>query len=384
VLIEKLPLLALSAASSVITVIAQRSAIKPLEAISFEDRLLNALASYALYIWKACRPSGFAVYYPHLFDPTLTPLPGAAAWAAVFAGVLLLTLGSAFVWSQRRQRPYLLTGWAWYLGTLVPVIGLVQVGMQGMADRYAYLPLIGIFIIVAWGASGLANHFRVKPAWREISAVAALAVLSFLTVRQVRYWRTDYALWSHALQVTANNYYANDQVGSMLASQHRPEALHYFEEAARIAPLDPTSHEAVAAHLQDQGLLKDAIRNYEVVVHRSDDPHHLVFAYTNLCVIFGELGDYRRAHEAFARAVQQDPQLTGMVIRELAQAVNAHPADEGFLRLGLLFEQGGQLTDARYYYEQALKLNPNRAEAQSALNHLEGAAGNSPGLANTY
>jgi tetratricopeptide (TPR) repeat protein len=383
-LMEKLPLLALSAASSVVTIIAQHEAIKPLHAISFGDRLQNALASYALYIWKACWPSGFAIYYPHLFDPTLASSPGAAAWAAVFAGVLLLTVGSAIVWSQRRTRPYLLTGWAWYLGTLVPVIGIVQVGMQAMADRYAYLPLIGVFIIVAWGTAELANHFRVRPAWREISVVAVLAVLSLLTVRQLRYWRTDYALWSRALQVTANNYYANDQVGSMLASEHRPEALHYFEEAARIAPLDPTSHEAVAAHLQDQGLLKDAIRNYEVVVHRSDDPHHLVFAYTNLCVIFGELGDYGRAREAFARAVRQDPQLTGMVIRELAQAVTAHPADEGYLRLGLLFEQGGELADARYSYEQALKLNPNRAEAQKALSHLEGAAGNSPGLTKSY
>jgi protein O-mannosyl-transferase len=372
-LVEKLPLLAFSAASCVATVIAQQSAIKPLDAISFGDRLLNALASYALYIVKACWPSGFAIYYPHLFDPTLAPSSGVTAWTAVIAGVFLLTLGTAIIWSQRHTRPYLLTGWAWYLGMLVPVIGVVQVGMQGMADRYAYLPLIGIFIIVAWGAGELANRFHVKALWREISVLTVLAILSLLTVRQLRYWRTDYALWSHALQVTANNYYANDQVGSMLASQHRPEALQYFEEAARIAPLDPTSHEAVAAHLQDQGLLKDAIRNYEIVVHRSDDPHHLVFAYTNLCVIFGELGDYRRAHEAFARAARQDPQLTGMVIRDLAQAVSAHPADEGYLRLGLLFEQGGQMADARYSYEQALRLNPNRAEAQNALNHLDGA-----------
>jgi hypothetical protein len=383
-LVEKLPLLAVSAASSAITVVAQQSAIKPLEAISFGDRLLNALASYALYIWKACWPSGFAVYYPHLFDKTLSPSPGAAAWTAVLVGVLLLTVGSAIVWSQRYTRPYLLTGWGWYLGTLVPVIGIVQVGMQGMADRYAYLPLIGIFIIVAWGATEIANHFQVKPASREITAVAILAILSLFTVRQVCYWRTDYALWSHALQVTANNYYANDQVGSMLASEHRPEALHYFEEAARIAPLDPTSHEAVAAHLQDQGLLRDAIRNYEVVVHRSDDPHHLVFAYTNLCVIFGELGDYSRAHEAFARAAQRDPQLTGMVIRGLAQAVSAHPADEGYLRLGLLFEEGGQLADARASYEQAIQLNPNRAEAQRALNHLDAVARNLPDLTKSY
>lgn len=380
-LTEKLPLLALSVASSVVTIVAQRETIRAVPVISYADRLGNAVGSYGLYIWKALWPSGFAFFYPYLFDPTLAVPPGAAAWAAVVTGVFLLTVGSGIVWSQRRRRPYLLTGWAWYLGTLIPVIGIVQVGAQGMADRYAYLPLIGIFIIAAWGLAEVADHFRIRPAWREIFTVAILAVLLFLTARQVRYWRSDYDLWSHTVEVTANNYFADDQVGSLLLAEHRPEALGYFEEAARIAPLDPTSHETLAAYLQDQGRLNEAIRNYEIVVRESNDAKPLVYSYVNLCVIFGELEDYERAHAAFARALQKDPQETTRVIGVLAEAVSARPAAEGYLRLGLLFEQAGQLADARAAYQQALKLNPNRLEVQKAFDHLELTGGRAPALA---
>lgn len=370
-LIDKLPLLVLSALSSAVTIVAQRGAIQPAQVLPYTARLENAVASYALYLLKTVWPSGFAVHYPDPFSTTQVTPPGPAAWAAFAAGGLFLTVGSCLVWRQRRKRRYLITGWLWYLGTMFPVIGLVQVGMQGMADRYAYVPLIGVFVMVVWGIAELAGHLRLRPAWRQALAVVILATLSFLTFHQVGYWRTSYALWSHTLQVTRNNFLAYDAVGNLLASQHRPEALHYFEEAARIAPMDPTSHQALAARLEDQGLLTEAIRNYEVVVHGSTNPEQLVFAYVNLSIIFGELGDYPRAHEAFSRALRKDPQQIDAMIRVLAEAVSAHPADEGYLRLGLLLEQAGRSADARATYGQALKLNPNRLEALQALNHLE-------------
>ncbi len=368
---EKLPLFALSLASCVVTVIAQQKAIQPAELVPYIDRLQNAAASYALYIGKAIWPSGFAVYYPYLFDATLATKPGLLEWSAVIIGVFLLTAGSWLAWRQRRQRPYLATGWAWYVGSLVPVIGIVQVGTQGMADRYTYVPLIGIFVIAAWGLAEIADHFQIRAVWREAVVAAVLVSLSLLSVRELRYWRSDYDLWTHALQVTKNSYFANDQVGNMLAAAHQPDALQYFEEAARIAPRDPTSHEALAASLQDKGQLREAIQDYEVVVHGTLESSHLVFSYTNLTVIFGELGDYRRAREAFARAVGEDSQATSGVISGLARQVSAHPADEGYLRLGLLLEQAGEIAQARVAYENALKLNPNRLEAQKALEHLE-------------
>jgi hypothetical protein len=370
-LIDKLPLLVLSALSSAVTIVAQRGAIQPAQVLPYTARLENAVASYALYLLKTVWPSGFAVHYPDPFSTTQVTPPGPAAWAAFAAGGLFLTVGSWLVWRQRRKRRYLITGWLWYLGTMFPVIGIVQVGMQGMADRYAYVPLMGVFVMVIWGIAELADHLRLRPAWRQAPAVVILATLSFLTFRQVGHWRTSYALWSHTLQATRNNFLAYDAVGNLLASQHRPEALHYFEEAARIAPTDPTSHQALAARLEDQGLLTEAIRNYEVVVHGSTNPEQLVFAYVNLSIIFGELGDYPRAHEAFSRALRKDPQQIDAMIRVLAEAVSAHPADEGYLRLGLLLEQAGRSADARATYGQALKLNPNRLEALQALNHLE-------------
>ena len=316
-LAEKLPLLALSVANSVVTIVAQRETIRAVPVISYADRLGNAVGSYGLYIGKALWPTGFAFFYPYLFDPRLAVKPSATAWAAVATGAILLTVGSGIIWLQRRRRPYLVTGWLWYLGTLVPVIGIVQVGAQGIADRYAYLPLVGIFIIAAWGLAEVADHFRIRPAWREICAAAILAVFFFLTARQVRYWRSDYDLWSHTVEVTSNNYFADDQVGSLLLAEHRPDALGYFEDAARIAPLDPISHETLAAYLQDQGRLNDAIRNYEIVVREAKDAKPLVYSYVNLCVIFGELGDYERARESFARALQEDPRETSRVISEL-------------------------------------------------------------------
>lgn len=369
---EKLPLLALALASSMATLMAQKSVILALREMPPANRLANAVASYAFYLWKTFWPHGFAVYYPNPFDPGVVGPVAPAAWLAFGGGVLLLPAATWMVWQQRRDRPYLVTGWLWYLGTLVPVIGIVQVGMQGMADRYVYIPLLGIFVIAVWGAAEIADGFRLTPVFRGASAATLIAVLAFLTSRQVGYWRTSYDLWAHALAVTSRNSLANDQIGELLAAaEHQPEALPYFEAAARIDPYDPTSHQWLAWNLQGRGKLKDATQNYEVVVQESQDPSQLVFAYVNLCVLFGELGDYAGAHEAFAHALRTDPQRTKAEIRRLADDVSAHPADEGYLRLGLLLNQGGQLAAARAAYEKALALNPNNWEARSALDHLQ-------------
>jgi protein O-mannosyl-transferase len=371
-LIEKLPLLALALASSMATVMAQKSAILALREMPPANRLANAVASYAFYLWKTFWPSSFAVFYPNPFDPGMVGPVQPVAWVALAAGVLLLPAVTWMVWQQRRDRPYLVTGWLWYLGTMVPVIGIVQVGMQGMADRYGYIPLLGIFVIAAWGTAEIADRFRLKPAFRPVLAIAVITTLAFLSARQVGYWRSSYDLWTHALAVTSRNSLANDQIGELLvAGDHPPEAMPYFEAAARIDPYDPTSHQWIAWRLQGQGQLKDAIRNYQIVVRESQDPAQLVFADVNLCVLFGELGDYARAHDTFAHALRTDPQRTEAEVRRLAEDVSAHPADEGYLRLGLLLDQGGQLADARAAYKKALALNPKNWEAQSALDHLQ-------------
>src|SRR5262249_41301242 len=139
-----------------------------------------------------------------------------AIWQVAFAGLVLLAF-SILVLGQLRRRPWLATGWFWFLGTLVPVIGLVQVGTQAMADRYTYIPLIGIFICASWGAAWLSGSLRAGPAFASVLAVAVLAVCTFLTQRQVGYWRDNLALFGHCLEVTRNNATAECQVGKSLA-----------------------------------------------------------------------------------------------------------------------------------------------------------------------
>src|SRR5580700_1852215 len=187
-LLEKLPLFIFLFASAIITVIAQRSsAIRSLSKIPMDERLENALYSYALYIWKAFWPTRLALFYPHPTD-TLT------GWQLGLAFLFLFSV-TALVWNQRSVRPYLVTGWLWYLGTLVPVIGIVQVGDQAMADRYAYIPLIGIFVMVVWGIGDWADGRNVNVGLRWAASVAVLAALSFLTWRQIGYWRSDIDVW---------------------------------------------------------------------------------------------------------------------------------------------------------------------------------------------
>jgi protein O-mannosyl-transferase len=378
-IVEKIPLLALAGISSVVTIIAQKNAIQPLEAMPFVSRLENAIASYFLYVWKTVVPANFAIYYPNPFDTLAKSSGDASGWAPFAAGAVLLLAVSWLAWRQRHVRPYLIVGWLWYLGTLVPVIGIVQVGPQGMADRYAYIPLIGLFVIASWGAGEIADYFNIKFSARSAGIALVLAALSLLTIHQLGYWRTGLSLWLHAVEVTRNNVRANDHVGFQFTAQRRPDdALPYFEEAARLDPRDPDSHLAVGAHLQDTGHLHEAIRNYEVVVHESIDPQQVVFGYFNLCLIFGELGDFSRANEALSRAQTKSPELTAAKVQELQSLVTAQPSDEGYLRLGILAEETGEISAAHAAYERALQMNPSRIETQRALDHLLASSGKMP------
>jgi len=369
-LLEKLPLLSLSAASSVLTMVAQRGTIATAENLPLTLRLTNALYSYLMYIWKMFWPAGFALYYPHPFAPILNREPEASAYFLAGLGALLLVGVSVAVWRQRFTRPYLVTGWLWYLGTLVPVIGIVQVGMQAMADRYAYVPLIGLFVIVAWGSAELVGRLGISLASGRVVAVIILATLWVLSFRQVGYWRIGSDVWAHTLDVTQDNFVADDNMADALMRLGRPESIQYFEKAARIAPRDSVSHGAVAAYLEDQGRLQEAIQEYEVVLQNPPTARFLAFAYANLGIIYSELGDTAKARVEFQRAMATDRLALDDMIDHFAQTASAHPVDEAYLRLGLLLEHTGRTTEARTAYYQALKLNPNRLEAQRYADRL--------------
>jgi tetratricopeptide (TPR) repeat protein len=362
-LLEKVPLLALSAGSAAITMFAQRSgnALESLGYIPVQLRLENAIYSYAKYVAKIFWPVNMALVYPH-------PLNKLTFFQVGLSAIFLIAV-SVLIWKSRKQRPYAITGWFWYLGTLVPVIGLVQVGPQGMADRYTYIPALGIFIILVWGLKDWASSRpEILKSLKPIAFVV-LAYLAVLTFRQIGYWRSSEELWTHTLQITDDNFIANDMLGSLLVQEQRPEAMQYFEAAARIAPWDPDSHEAVGAALQDRGDLQGAIRAYQVVLH-ARDPRILAYTYANLGVIYRQLGNDAAARLSSEQAMRIDPATVRNMIESLGSVVQARPAAPGYLRLGLLLEGAGQLQDAKSSFERALELQPGFAPARRALQKL--------------
>jgi tetratricopeptide (TPR) repeat protein len=204
---EKLPLLALSAAASLVTLRYQRTSLAPLDLVPWSLRLANAAVSYAAYLGKLLLPRNLAVFYP---IPLAIP-----AWQVAAATVLLAALTALAVWKARRA-PWLLVGWLWFLGTLVPVIGLVQVGRQAMADRYTYIPSIGLFVAIVWGIAALARERR---AILSMAAAAAILALAAGTWMQAGYWRDSVALYRHALAVTRGNYVAHVGLAKALTAK---------------------------------------------------------------------------------------------------------------------------------------------------------------------
>lgn len=269
-LLEKIPFFILAAASCVVTVLAQhsKSAVMPLQFLPVSARLQNVLVSYGHYLEKTLWPSGLAAFYPLAY-----PIPAEAVIVAV-TGLALLTGLALFFW---RSRPYLLVGWCWFLGMLVPVIGLVQVGSQSMADRYTYLPLIGLFLAGVWLVADLSARWP-----RRRLVLAALAALLLVgcwqrTAAQVRYWQNSETLARHALAVTVNNATMEGLLGSALFERGQVEAARaHFAEAARIWPDCVTAQCDLALALASQGRFADAIAACQTVLkyHPRDPQVH--------------------------------------------------------------------------------------------------------------
>ncbi len=371
--LEKLPLLALSAASAVITVIAQRSAEAIPKAWPVGWRLENAVYGYAMYLWNALFPHGLAPLYPYtLLDH----------WRAGLAATFLLAIGWA-AWQWRSDRPYLVSGYLWFLGTLVPVIGIIQVGAQSRADRYVYIPLMGIFVAVVWFLSDIADSKRVGIRWRTAAAAVVLAALSFVAWRQLGYWRSNVDLWTHSLEVTQSNFVAEENLAVTLGDLGREdEALVHFENAARIRPDDPNCLLNIGTNLMRHNRLQAATEKFETVIRTNKDPKWLAVAYRGLGAISDLSGDRPRARENFVRAIQLDPENTadfynlGLVEAEdaaekLSGILAAHPTADGYLQLGHLLEADHKPDDAQEAYEKALKLNPNLSEAKQALQDIK-------------
>jgi tetratricopeptide (TPR) repeat protein len=368
--LEKFPLIALSAASGAITIFAQRSGGSMRLVLPLSVRLENAIYAYAMYVWKAFWPVRLAVFYPH---------PGAAlaVWRFALAALFVLSV-SALVWLQRDARPYLVTGWLWFLGTLVPVIGLIQVGEQAMADRYAYIPLIGIFLMAVWGASDLADRWQISFRARAKTAAIVLVILAIFTSDQIRYWRSANDLWAHAVDVTKDNFVAEENLGvALIASDHADEALPHLQNAVRIKPSSSASHLTLAGVLALNGRPRDSIAEYETAIPGTSDPRLLVVAYETLGRLYAEAGNYSKARTNFEQALRIDPQrqssrdgLAKVEFSDTIRNVAEAPSAEAYLRLGRLLQRGDRIPEARSAYQQALHLDPKLGEAQKALDSL--------------
>jgi protein O-mannosyl-transferase len=350
---EKIPLLMMSAASAVITVIAQRSSgsVKTLNAFSFPVRLENAAYAYVEYLWKAAFPVHLAAFYPH-------PGTSLSLWKIVLSALFLLVV-SGVAWMTRRSAPYLIVGWLWFLGTLVPVIGLVQVGAQAMADRYAYVPLIGIFVAVVWGLGDLCGRYRIKLLWPASAAGLVLLIFGWLTWRQVSYWQDSYTLWSHALEVAPDNPVSENQLGmALLILDRQEEAMQRFQRTIELGTHDPTSYLNLGSYMSEHGRYREAIPLLETAASMNKDVENAVLANLNLGFAYTSLGDYNNARLHYRDALQLDPERVGDTIQRLAQFTAAHPSARDYMKLALMLEEAGQKEDAGVAFERAVELDP--------------------------
>jgi len=349
-LLEKLPLFALAAASGVVTVIAQRAggSVSSVESVPFAMRLANAVASYGTYLWKTLLPLELAYFYPHPAGATTVP---PSFWIVTTGSAALLALVTYLAY-RGRARPFLVVGWLWFLGTLVPVIGLFQVGAQALADRYTYLPLIGVYIGAVWGLAELTDRQPGLTPIVKIGAPVVLVVLSLLSWHQVSTWKDSRTLFEHAIEVTPNNHVAHTHLGTLLnVAGDLAGAETQYREALRIEPDYADAHSALGIVFGKRGNLVQAARHFEQAVAAA--PQH-ADAHYNLGLVLRSRGDLGGAETRFREAIRLRP---------------------GFARawfgLGQILENRGDRPGAVESYRRAVAINPAYESAATALQRLQ-------------
>ncbi len=381
-MLEKVPLLLLSAASAVVTMKAQKAggAVQSFSQYSLPLRLETAVISYVRYLGKAFWPSNLVALYPH---PTqLYPV-----WQVVAAVVLLLAI-SAWV-LRARDRRYLAVGWFWFLGSMVPMLGLVQVGAQAMADRYAYIPFIGLFLMVTWLVADWARSWRISAAWLAIPAVSYLLVLGTLTYHQVGYWHDTESFWLRTLALTENNWFAHDTLAGFLSNQGRDEeAFAHYRAALAIWPDDLPANLNIGGYEQSHGNMAAAIERYRIVALRAGDVNLRAAAYGNLGSVYRLMGDLIKAKQCFEMALRLTPDhpmpmaMIGLgliaeksgdlaeAVRQYSDAMRVQPTDVGFLLLAHALRQQGHGDEANTISERVARFSPNLPDAQKEVESL--------------
>jgi len=379
---EKAPFVFLAIISSILTIWAQD--IAHLEQLPFIDRMLNAIVSYVQYLMKIFWPVNLAVFYP--YDQSLQSwrVFGATSvlqsWQFFGPTSILLGISIAVIYAIKKA-PYLFVGWFWYLGTLVPVIGLMQVGRQSMADRYTYFPSIGIAIILVWGAFYLSKEKTRKMILIPTAAIL-LAALTFLTWQQCGYWKNSISIFNHALQATKDNYLAHNNLGSALAADGKnDEAIAHFREAIKINPDNHEAHSNLGVALAAQGKNEEAITQYLAAIKINPDNADTHF---NLADVFVKQNKIDQAIEHFREAVRINPSsfasLNNLGVnleRQLKhdeaiyyyrRAILIEPKKPGiYFNLGVALGNKGELKEAANNFRRAIDLKPDYEEARRAL-----------------
>ena len=352
---EKIPFFVLSAASSIVTFFVQRSAgaVRKIDAIPLISRIENTFISYVTYIGKMIWPANLAVFYPH-------PETRLQTWPAIGAAILLIGITICVMLFSKRYK-YLFTGWFWYLGTLVPVIGLVQVGDQAMADRYTYIPLIGLFIIIAWGADDLLASWRHREVILKISSIAVLAILSVCTYFQIGYWRNSITLLEHALKVTKDNYVAHYYLTGPLADAGKPtEAIEHFKETLRIKPDEPIVHKNMAMALARMGNLTEAVEHLNKALKL--DPN-FAEAHSSFGYVLNRQGKFDEAAEHFTQALSQKSNNASTYANFAYTLINLGRYDEAVSHLKTAVQLEPDSADNYRYLASALTLAGDIDEA---------------------
>jgi Tfp pilus assembly protein PilF len=374
--VEKFPFLAASALFSVITVVAQSrtSSVMPLEGYSLAARCANAIVAYVAYLGKAFFPQNLAFFYPHPHE--------SLGWTVVgFAAVLLLAMTAAAVIGIRRF-PFLFVGWFWYVGTLVPMIGLVQVGVQRMADRYTYFPLIGLFLAVTWLVPELLPGGLIRTKVLPATVFASLALLSATTFSQIEYWHDSVTLLRHSMECTPDNSVAHEYLASAYVSAGEVnKAAQELEQAIRLEPESARLHLQLGGALQELGRLDEAAAHYRqalAVDPRSAD------AYTNLGLIFVKRHQYADAKRQYLQALEIDPDFAPAHLNLAALCLTTEDFAgtvehcERVLRvepdlapaemcLAMAFRAKGRLDDAVRHFKRVLQLTPDDSKAREEL-----------------
>ena len=341
-IVEKVPMFVLSAVSSVIAYAVQQStgAMELGKSYPLGFRISNAVVSYIAYIGKIIYPSRLAVLYPY-------PQDGLPLWQPIVSFLMLVVISAGVIYAGRR---YLATGWFWYIGTLVPVIGLVQIGNQAMADRYTYLPSIGIFIMVAWGIAELSAKWRHRGIVLGICAGVVLTALSICTLLQTRYWQNDLALYERAISVTENNYIMHSNYGTSLSEERRDnEALKHLRIALQINPSYYYAHYGIGTVFLKQGKFAEAIECFNKALRFKPGYHRACF---DMGMAFSKQGKYEDAINCFNKALKTKPDWA-----------------EAHYEMGRAFYLQGNRQSALEQCTEALRIKPDYTIARITLAH---------------